>query len=44
MLINGQFRIEKVQVLNWGGYSDLQVMHVERSEDRGAGTFDMHDL
>ena len=31
MLINGQFRIEKVQVLNWGGYSDLQVMHVERA-------------
>ncbi|WP_410652337.1 ATP-binding protein [Amycolatopsis sp. cmx-4-54] len=27
----GQFRIEKVQVLNWGAYSGLQVMHVGRS-------------
>ncbi|MCE7009996.1 hypothetical protein LWC34_45400 [Kibdelosporangium philippinense] len=26
----GQFRIEKVQILNWGGYSGLQVMHVGR--------------
>lgn len=27
----GQFRIAQVQILNWGGYSGLQVMHVGRS-------------
>jgi uncharacterized protein YPO0396 len=26
----GQFRIEKVQILNWGGFTGLQVMHVGR--------------
>jgi uncharacterized protein YPO0396 len=27
----GQYRIEKVQVLNWGGYAGLQVMHAGRT-------------
>ncbi|WP_163508981.1 ATP-binding protein [Fodinicola acaciae] len=27
----GQFRIDTVQILNWGGYAGLQVMHVGRA-------------
>jgi uncharacterized protein YPO0396 len=27
----GQFRIEQVQILNWGGYAGLQVMRAGRT-------------
>ena len=33
----GQFRIEQVQILNWGGYAGLQVMRAGRTSMPSSG-------